>query len=58
MSMYVDDGSPSVCEHNYDHFEPEAVYSDDIWDQLPSDCSPDSIEYLESTSYNYQPLTG
>ena len=45
---YIDDGSPSVCE-NYDSpGDMDFGYSDDIWDQLPSDCSPDALDYQET----------
>ena len=59
MNMtYDDDGSPSCNNESYDPVDVELAYSDDIWDQLPSDCSPDSIDYLDATTYNYQTLTG
>ena len=43
MEGDYEDGSP--CSENHD-FEPEYshfITSDDIWDQLPSDCTTDQI---------------
>ena len=45
---YIDDGSPSVCENYDSSADVDFGYSDDVWDQLPSDCSPDALDYQDS----------